>query len=43
MIRVICMDCHKDLGEKDGKGVDGVSHGLCDECMDKRIKSFTQK
>ena len=28
----MCACCHKDIGEKDGKGVGGVSHGLCNEC-----------
>lgn len=35
-MKVICMDCRKDLGEKDGHGVEGVSHGLCDECYEQR-------
>ena len=34
-MRVVCAWCNKDIGEKDGEGVWGVSHGLCRECFDK--------
>ncbi len=34
-MRVVCAWCNKDMGEKDGEGVRGVSHGLCRECFDK--------
>lgn len=34
-MRVVCAWCSKDMGEKDGEGVRGVSHGLCRECFDK--------
>ncbi len=30
-MRIVCAWCNKDMGEKDGKGVGGVSHGLCVE------------
>ena len=23
----------KDMGEKDGEGVSGISHSICDECF----------
>jgi len=36
MIQVVCMYCQKDLGTKDGKGVSGISHGICPECYDKK-------
>lgn len=29
---VKCAWCQKDMGEKDGRGQTGVSHGLCAEC-----------
>jgi hypothetical protein len=32
---VKCAWCGKHLGVKDGKGVSGVSHGICKECLDK--------
>jgi len=34
-MKVVCAWCGKTLGEKDGCGVDGVSHGLCSECLDR--------
>ena len=38
-IKVICAWCGKPTGEKDGKGIEGISHGLCTECLAKlRIK-----
>ena len=33
MIQIICSYCKKDMGSKDGKGVEGVSHGVCLECL----------
>ncbi len=33
MIKVICAWCGKDMGEKDGEGVEGVSHGICPACL----------
>jgi len=30
-----CAWCGKPMGEKDGQGVSGVSHGMCQECYDK--------
>jgi len=35
VMQVKCAWCQKDLGEKDGKGVSGVSHGMCEACYDK--------
>ena len=29
-MKIICMDCKRDLGEK--AGGEGVTHGLCPEC-----------
>jgi hypothetical protein len=31
-IEVICSGCGKHLGFKDGMGISGVSHSLCEEC-----------
>ena len=30
MLKIVCADCKKDLGEK--AGGEGVTHGLCPEC-----------
>ena len=32
-ITVICAWCGKSLGEKDGQGVEGISHGICEDCL----------
>lgn len=32
VLKIACMYCKKDMGEKDGKGVTGISHGICREC-----------
>ena len=34
-MRIVCARCNKDMGEQDGEGIGGVSHGLCQECLDK--------
>lgn len=31
----VCAICGRYLGNKDGQGVHGVSHGLCPECAEK--------
>ncbi|MBM4433087.1 MAG: hypothetical protein FJ025_03725 [Chloroflexi bacterium] len=31
-IKIICAWCGKDMGEKEGWGIEGVSHGMCNEC-----------
>ena len=37
-MKVVCAWCDKDMGEKDGKGVEGISHGICEECLEKVLK-----
>ena len=37
-MKVVCAWCDKDMGEKDGKGVEGISHGICEECLAKVLK-----
>ncbi len=32
---VKCAWCQEKIGEKDGEGVEGVSHGICDKCYKK--------
>ncbi|MCD6453559.1 MAG: hypothetical protein J7K77_04670 [Dehalococcoidales bacterium] len=31
-MRVMCAWCGRDMGAKDGRGITGVSHGLCEQC-----------
>ena len=33
IIKIICGTCKRDLGEKDGEGQTGISHGMCAECF----------
>ena len=35
LIKVVCAWCGTDMGTKDGKGQEGVSHGICSDCYDK--------
>jgi hypothetical protein len=32
---VLCSDCGKYLDIKDGHGVAGTSHGMCEKCQNK--------
>jgi len=38
VLKVECAWCGKDMGEKDGKGQEGTSHGICDECAAKMME-----
>ena len=33
ILRIRCAWCGKDMGEKDGKGAEGVTDGICDNCL----------
>jgi hypothetical protein len=37
IIKIECVYCGKDMGEKDGKGVSGVSHAICPECFQREM------
>ena len=37
-LHVVCAWCHKPMGEVDGKGISGVSHGICPECFDVQMQ-----
>ena len=32
---IVCAWCGKDMGEKDGEGIEGISHSMCEECLSK--------
>jgi len=32
-MKIVCAWCGKTIGKKDGKGIEGVSHGLCNKCL----------
>jgi len=43
IIKVVCAWCGKYIGEKDGEGQEGVSHGMCQECYEKvRREDFSK-
>ncbi len=42
-MKIVCAWCGKDMGEKDGKGMEGVSHGLCNECLVKLMAEVKNK
>lgn len=33
MLKIECVYCGKHMGYKDGEGVTGISHSVCDECF----------
>ena len=37
IIKIKCAWCQKDMGTKDGKGVSGISHSMCPECLKKEM------
>ena len=32
VLKIVCGWCNKDMGEKDGEGVSGISHSICPAC-----------
>lgn len=40
-MKVACAWCGKDMDEKDGRGVEGTSHGICEECENKHFPEMT--
>ena len=42
VIQIVCSYCQKDMGTKDGNGVTGVSHSICDECAAKILDEFRE-
>jgi hypothetical protein len=33
MIEIICSNCGKYMGSKDGGGIEGISHSICEDCI----------
>ena len=42
-MKIVCAWCGKDMGEKDGKSVEGVSHSICKECLAKLMTRVESK
>ena len=34
-MKIVCAWCGKDMGEKDSKSKEGISHSICKECLAK--------
>ena len=34
-MKIVCSWCGRDTGEKDGGGVEGISGGICGDCVAK--------
>ena len=34
-MKIVCAWCNKNMGEKNGRGVKGVTHGICKQCFAK--------
>ena len=32
-MKIVCSWCGRGTGEKDGEGVEGISHGICGDCV----------
>jgi len=43
ILKIECGYCGKDMGEKDGKGISGVSHSICPECFQKEMDSINNE
>ena len=35
VLQVVCAWCGKSMGEKDGEGIEGFSHSICQSCWQK--------
>jgi hypothetical protein len=40
-MNIECAWCGKPMGTKDGRGVEGTSHSICSECMEKELGKMT--
>ena len=43
ILKVVCMYCGRHIEDKDGEGVEGISHGLCMECLEAWLKERRAK
>jgi len=42
-LQIVCAWCGKVLGETDGEGVEGISHGICDHCLTVHFPHFYER
>ncbi len=36
VLKIVCMYCEAFMGERDGLGVEGISHSICEKCWEAR-------
>jgi len=41
-MKIVCAWCGKEMGEKEGEGIEGATHSICDECLEK-LKQEAEK
>lgn len=37
IMKIVCAWCRKEIGEKEVEGESGITHGICDECLQKHL------
>ena len=42
-MKIVCAWCGKDMGEKNGKGMEGISHSICEKCLVKLTAKVESK
>jgi len=42
-LTIVCAWCNKDMGEKDGQGVSGTTHGICPDCQEKIMNELKER
>ena len=40
VLKIICMYCESEMGEKDGLGVSGDSHSICRKCWQEQFPDW---
>ena len=39
-MKIVCAWCNKDMGVKDGEGIEGTSHSICHDCLAKELNKI---
>ena len=42
-MKIVCAWCGKDMGEKEARGAEGVTHSICKECLAKLMTKVESK
>ncbi len=43
ILKIACAWCGKDMGEKEGEGIEGTSHSICPNCLEKILSQGEPK